>query len=322
MRSILLGAAMLLPACSTLDRSRPTFEADPAELGVEGLIYQNELSAAYVRIEDESGNCQATRPSFQEAQKWSYRRYGTTPGKTAAERFACLRFTPIASGAEGAAQVARHLNAGFALSDLYCRNYFSRIALHSRKRGFWRTSTNDVGTAISGILGLASAGVSATSGVGIGFGLADGFFRNYDESFLVGPDLAVVQSAVLGEQKKLKEGVLAKMPNNFADANMAIKQHADACSFVGMKLLLNQKVSSGPTDSRAQLIDYVANFQISQDDITKAVAEKKKAIEEAKAKADEAKRLEEEARSAPPKDPPAAPPPTTPAEGENAETKG
>ena len=295
MKFVLMFSAVLLGSCSAVYRTHPTFESDPPELGGEGLIYQNELSAAYVREEDRAGLCKSTRPSYQESRKWNYQRHAEQ-GKSTEDKFRCLQFAPIDPGAKGTAQIARHMSAGFALSDLYCRNYFSRIALHSRQRGFARTSSNDVGTAISGILGLASAGVKATSGVGVGFGLADGFFRNYDESFLVGPDLAIVKSAVLSEQDSIKKTTVGNLPTSYADANMVIKRHADACSYVGMKQLLNQKVTNSPTDSKAALIDYIANFQISQAEIEKRVAERKKADDEQKTKEEEARKLAEQER--------------------------
>src|SRR4030095_8451940 len=75
------------------------------------------------------------------------------------------------------------------LSDLYCDDYFRRIADHKQKRQFGRSTTNDIGTAASVALGLASAGSIVTGGAGAAFGLADNLFRNYDAAFVVEPNL-------------------------------------------------------------------------------------------------------------------------------------
>jgi hypothetical protein len=294
----LLVTCALLSGCSSLDRTRPTMASDDAELGFEGLVYQNELSLAYVRFDaNENKLCDAFLPSFQEKDKWSYSRYNK-PGKTTADQFRCVHFRRLEPGEEGVQQIARHVQAGLALSKLYCENYFDRISLHVGKRTFWQALTNDAGAAISAVLGLSNAGVKVTSGVGVGFGLADGIFRNYNGQFVVGPDLAIVRNAVLAAQTDKRTSILGNMPTNFADANTAILEHAKTCSFLGMKGLINDRVATSPTSSRQALVEYVAKFQITQEDIEKEVAAKRKAQEEAEAKAKAAKEAEEAARKA------------------------
>jgi hypothetical protein len=137
-----------------------------------------------------------------------------------------------------------------ALSDLYCDTYFRRIARRWNERLFVRNTTNDVGAAISAVLGLAKAGSGITGGVGAGFGLADGAYRNYDNVFVVSPDLPAMQNLVRENQKKVREEALAALPVDYYSAQSRIIEYARLCSYTGMKGLLNLAVDSTINDLR------------------------------------------------------------------------
>lgn len=259
--------------------------ADPSEFGIEGLVLQNELSKAFTKVPPAGAPdlCSTTAPGFQERSKYSYTRHyreATAPE----DRFRCIFFRENATAADAAA----HVRAGFALSDLYCDTFFRRIAQNLSQRQFARGTTNDVGAAISAVLGLASAGSAVTGGIGAGFGLLDGGFRNYNENFLVTPDLPGVQKLVRTNQAKLREDTLAKMPTNYPDATMRIMEYANLCSYVGMKGLLNESVQdaadrgagSGAVDE-ARL-----RFLTAEEDLAKQVAERKLKLAQDKAAAE------------------------------------
>lgn len=150
--------------------------------------------------------------------------------------------------------VRRYLAAGFALSDIYCARFFIKTDEAYRRRRFGRTLTNDVGTAMATILGLANAGENIVTGVAAGVGFADSGWRNYDDSFVISPDLSSVQSLVFAAQDNFRARTLAKdaaLPGDYATAQSAIQRYANLCSFLGMKALLDQ--SAG--DQRRQLND-------------------------------------------------------------------
>lgn len=152
------------------------------------------------------------------------------------------------------ADVRRYLAAGFALSDIYCARFFIKTDEAYRRRRFGRTLTNDVGTAMATILGLANAGENIVTGVAAGVGFADSGWRNYDDSFVISPDLSSVQSLVFAAQDNFRARTLAKdaaLPGDYATAQSAIQRYANLCSFLGMKALLDQ--SAG--DQRRQLND-------------------------------------------------------------------
>ena len=281
---------------------RPTMDADASEIGIEGNVLINELLAAYEEIppvaDSSSGDssksaktfpteavCSAILPAYQERSKETYARYAErsvngapTSGRLIKE-FRCLRFRTVYKPTD----VSRHLNAGFALSDLYCDTFFRRISRHSSKRRFARGVVNDVGAAISAVLGLSGVTGALAGGVGAGFGLADGTFRNYDENFLVAADLPNLQSAVIKKQAEYRAEIAKSPPDNFADATVHIIRYANYCSFTGMRAIINYKLTEAPDPAKAMatMVDYIAQYQT----LTEAVADKQKELKAAAAKA-------------------------------------
>lgn len=236
-------------------------EADPSEVGNEGLAFTTEMMAAYEEVpEGERGLCNLVLPSYQEEQKHSYRRYadsanglGARSNRTAAggvrteNLFRCYRFRRDPKGDA----VGHYLGSGFALSDLYCDNFFRRLSMRWSQRRFARDTTNDVGAAVSAVLGLTNVASPITGGIGAGFGLIDGTFRNYDEIFVVSPDLPGLQKLVRAERVKLKKEVAEgnSYPAQYADAFAVIQRYSGLCSYVGMKALLNESMERQARES-------------------------------------------------------------------------
>jgi hypothetical protein len=248
-----ISIMLLVSGCAhSISDWRPTMEADPAETGAEGFIYMDELSKAYQDGSKDNPFCNYARESYQEREKYTLSRYKTHPeGKprqSARKDFRCLVFRDLPSGNDGAPAVRAYSLAGFALSDLYCRNFFRRVGAHASKRGFGRDVINDVGTAMAAILGLASAGSAATGGVAAGFGIAESGFADYDKEFLVSADLPSVEKQVIATQQDYMKTYLdAKMPGSYFEAAMAIQQHANFCSFLGMRALITDALTAATT---------------------------------------------------------------------------
>lgn len=134
------------------------------------------------------------------------------------------------------------LGAGLALSDVYCDRFFRASNASSRHRRFTRAVVNDVGGAMNVVLGLAKAGTAVSNGLAAGFSLGDGFFRNYDESYMVDADLSKVQRLVHAAQDNMKVRLEGQPPKNLFAAESAIIRYANLCSFLGMQNLLNDSV--------------------------------------------------------------------------------
>lgn len=142
------------------------------------------------------------------------------------------------------APIPEFLLSGLTLSDLYCDRFFRASNRSARDRRFARSTTNDVGGAINVILGLAKAGSGISNGVGAGFALGDGLFRNYDESYMVDADLSKMQRLVQAAQDNMKVRLTAAPPSSIFAAETAILRYANLCSFLGMQSLLNDSVSA------------------------------------------------------------------------------
>lgn len=249
---------------------RPTMGADPSEVGYEAQALINEMRLAYV----EDPGCNAIAPSVQNTEKESYQRLRKSTAD-ALKGFHCVRFrTP---GNE-LLEPQRYYEAGLALSDIYCDDYFRRIAEHKQKRQFGRSTTNDVGTAASAALGLASAGSVLTGGIGTAFGLADNLFRNYDSAFIVEPNLGKMLKLIKTAQSTLKSGQPDSFRNYF-EAHRAVTEYAQLCSYVGMDTLLDRAIESG-TDA-ITIESSVAAFQTSKErQVLKREQEKARLAEE------------------------------------------
>lgn len=145
----------------------------------------------------------------------------------------------------------RYLGAGFALSDVYCTRFFVKTDEAYRRRRFGRTLTNDVGTIMTTVLGLANAGQKVVTGLAGAVGFADSAWRNYDDSFVVSPDLSNIQSLVFAAQDNFRARSLAKeavLPGDYGTAQSIILRYANICSFLGMKTLLDQSAAKQKND--------------------------------------------------------------------------
>lgn len=145
----------------------------------------------------------------------------------------------------------RYLAAGFNLSNAYCTRFLNKTDEAYRRRGYARSVGNDVGTAITTILGLANAGEAAVSALAAATGLTDSALRNYDASFLITPDLASVKSLLRAKQANFRAQYLGpegSVPADFDTAQSVIRDYADLCSFQGMKELLTTSAGQQQED--------------------------------------------------------------------------
>ncbi|MGY6636354.1 MAG: hypothetical protein ACXIUO_04395 [Erythrobacter sp.] len=135
------------------------------------------------------------------------------------------------------------LDAGFALSDIYCAQFFRNVEETQRRRKFGRALTNDLGTALSTLLGLASAGQNVVTATATATGLADNAWRNYDEAFVVSADFSNVRALVVSAQKVFKYETSKALPPNYSAAYSVLLTYDEHCSTLGMQALLNQSVN-------------------------------------------------------------------------------
>lgn len=151
-------------------------------------------------------------------------------------------------------QILSFTDAGFTLSDLYCEKFFRSINISARKRKFSRGAVNDAGGAIAAVLGLVKAGSGVTGGTAAGFSFIDSSFRNYDESFLVDTNIAMMRRLVFSAQDNMKKRTHANPPSNIFRAESTIIRYSGLCSFLGMQDLLDSslqdKIKNTEEDSK------------------------------------------------------------------------
>jgi hypothetical protein len=247
MRALIVAVvSMAAASCTTTSNYTPTMASDPPVIGNEASVLRNEMLLAFEKIpEDQSAQsalCRVIPESYQNRD-----RYVVKELRSSNRSLECYRFTNVRPGEEGRAQLRSYILSGMSLTDYYCSVFFDRIATHSSKRRFARGGVNDVGAAITALLGFASAGSAVTGATGAGFGLFDSTFRNYDEAFLVHEDLPALQKLVVAEQGKFKTSLFTasnddKFPTTFQEASSVINDYAKTCTFTGMRGLLNESM--------------------------------------------------------------------------------
>lgn len=143
-------------------------------------------------------------------------------------------------------QMYAYISAGYAVSDFYCGKFFDKTDEAYRRRSFGRAATNDVGTVVQAVLGLANAGKALITSIGTATGLADSIWRHYDAAFLISADLGNVEGLVDAAKLNLRTRTLGKdatLPTDWSTAQSAIMQYAKQCSFIGMQRLLNKSAT-------------------------------------------------------------------------------
>lgn len=140
--------------------------------------------------------------------------------------------------------IRRYLAAGFALTDIYCDRFFRETNQSFRRRKFGRTLTNDVGTAVNGILtAITTVPKNVLGGLNAVSGGLDSTWRNYDDAFVVAPELQNVRTLVLAAQDQFRQKTKGNMPLDYMTARSSITRYAGLCSFLGMQSLLNESLS-------------------------------------------------------------------------------
>lgn len=167
------------------------------------------------------------------------------------------------------AMMKEYLEAGFALSNHYCFAFFYDADESQRRRKFGRAATNDLGTAFSTILGLASAGENVVTAAAASVGLADSFWRNYDEAFVVDPNLANVKALVMAERRNAAARALAddaRLPTSYSGAHIVLLDYDQSCSTLGLRQLIDNSSIKQKSELDKQ------SAAIEKDGITAAAA--------------------------------------------------
>ncbi|MDV3455502.1 hypothetical protein RZN05_00785 [Sphingomonas sp. HF-S4] len=154
----------------------------------------------------------------------------------------------IAKIPDGSAKA--YLEAGFNLGDAYCDRFLNKTVESAMRRRYGRSLTNDIGTGSNALLTAFGAGKDVIAAFAASFGFADSAWRNYDEAFLIAPELSNVQKLVRSAQENYKVRALGAktLPTTYSRAQSIIRDYARYCTNLGMRSLINQSATEKGVD--------------------------------------------------------------------------
>lgn len=151
---------------------------------------------------------------------------------------------------------------GYVYAVSICTGYFQQADYTKSQRTFARRESNIVGGLISAALGLAEASVKTVSGVGVAFSALDSSFDAYDSSFLVSPQLGLMEQIV---KQKMEEIYLNENRGDFNSIGQVItslSKISTSCSQTGMQVLVDEAVNDKLQKSTFREVDLVKNLQL------------------------------------------------------------
>ncbi|CAA6811268.1 MAG: Unknown protein [uncultured Sulfurovum sp.] len=155
--------------------------------------------------------------------------------------------------------IRNYIDSGITYSHLLCNDYFERLSYTKAHRDFAQKETNLVGGLASGLMGLAQTSSSVLAGTGILFSFAGTSFDSYNESFLLSPNLSMLERLVKERQKeeeiviykKLNESFEKRWPNRIEtleQGERALSGYISHCTVNGIKTLLDAAVQNETTE--------------------------------------------------------------------------
>ena len=226
-----LALVVGLSGCSVFKPLRTDLSAKAVPTNTTELALTNTLLQAFESVPASAAGCTGDQ---------------SRKGKNTDDRRQCIVFKKTPSDR---AELHRFIDAGFALSNIYCEDFFRETNASARRRKFARSTTSDVGATIKIILGLANVASGVGGGFAAAFGFTDAGFRNYDESYLVAADLSRVRKLVLATQDHFKASLNDEATDktthikDYIEARDAIVRYDAICSYLGMQELINASVS-------------------------------------------------------------------------------
>lgn len=140
---------------------------------------------------------------------------------------------------------------GQSYSKSLCSDFFRRISLAKAHREHAKKQTNIVGGLVTAGMGLASSSPEAVGAAGLAFSGAESSFDAYDTSYLVTPDLGLLESLIKAIQNKKSTTITKDSLPHVSDAIMHLNDYVYPCTYTGMQALLdnslNKKISEFTT---------------------------------------------------------------------------
>lgn len=254
---ISIAFALSVAGCTGVEGIRPDIAAKPLPSRLDEIAYINALRGAYVVSGEENCFNGKDLSAFKAKLGQGYR--DNRDPENFLENDTCLAFKSASSiDKDRRSELTDYLTAGFGLTDLYCKRFFTVASESQQNRQFGRNLANGVDTLVGSILTLSGAGKTAIGITNGSFGLIDGTLEGFDLAYLVGPDMPEVERLVKAEQALFKQTVFDEkgkaFPSNYSSARAVIEGYAATCSFTGMRQLVAKSVAD-KTDTLNQKVE-------------------------------------------------------------------
>lgn len=176
----------MLPGCTSVEGLRPDIAAKPLPSRLDEIAYINALRGAYEISSDTHCFTGADLRAFKAKLAQGYRE--TDDPENFMKDNPCVNFETVdGTNSSGKTALANYLTAGFGLTDLYCKRFFTIASESQQNRIFGRNLTNGIDTLVGSILTLASAGDTAIGITNGSFGLINGRWRALTPRIWSGP---------------------------------------------------------------------------------------------------------------------------------------
>lgn len=167
------------------------------------------------------------------------------------------------------------LEAGLAIVDLSCKNYFQNLGLAAQQFSYGRKQLNLAGGVVAAIQGLTGVAVKAVAITASAFGFGGASADAYADSYLFSPDVGGVQTLIEGAQAAYKQKLSTLGKLNYAAAIDTLKDYETICQVQTIRRLINESVAAGKpissfdaaTDPKAGIAKAVGEQALTDDEV-------------------------------------------------------
>lgn len=153
------------------------------------------------------------------------------------------------------AAITNYIDSGITYSLLLCNDYFDKLTLTKAHREFAKKETNLVSGLASGLMGLANTSSAVIAGSGVLFSFSQSSFDAYNESYMLSPNLSMLERLVKERQieeeiviyKKLNASYGETWPNKIEtleQGERVLSGYISHCTVNGIKNLIDTSVQN------------------------------------------------------------------------------
>lgn len=150
------------------------------------------------------------------------------------EKFPFFKTTSLNAVVENPEANFKFWKEGQAYSKSLCSDFFRRISLAKAHREHAKKQTNIIGGLVTAGMGFASSSAEAVGATGMAFSGAGSGFDAYDSTYLVTPDLGLLEALVKAVQSKKSSEVTPAHLMHLSDAINHLNDFVYPCTFTGM----------------------------------------------------------------------------------------